>query len=123
MTRDPYKFKRLNERHEVIPARSLLEWAQWFEKEENRRVAATSINGWRVSTVFLAIDHSFGLSEKPLWFETMIFEDKNDPPPAAEMKTGFLAKWREECQWRYSTWDEALQGHETVVEMIRLGLF
>ena len=37
-------------------------WAEWFEKSrEKRRVAETVLpSGIKVSTVFLAIDHSFG---------------------------------------------------------------
>jgi hypothetical protein len=73
-------------------------------EEGNRRVATTFLfgNTVRVSTVFLAFDHGFGGT--PMFFETMIFCDTIDWEP----------------QWRYSTWDEAVKGHENAIrETIR----
>jgi len=52
--------------------------AAWYEStgsdlERNpRRVAVSQVGPWRVSTVFLAIDHSFGRGRPILW-ETMVF--------------------------------------------------
>ena len=53
-----------------------------------------------VSTVFLGIDHNFG-EGKPLLFETMVFGGKLD----------------EETE-RYSTWEEAVEGHNHMVEKV-----
>ncbi len=54
-----------------------------------------------ISTVFLAIDHSFG-DGPPLLFETMVFGGELD-----------------QSQERYSTWDEAEAGHKAWVERVK----
>lgn len=66
------------------------------------RVAATQVNGVRISTVFLGLDHSFG-GGPPVLFETMIF--------------GARGRW-EEFQTRYCTEAEALAGHAMYVEAV-----
>jgi hypothetical protein len=63
--------KYILEGKKAIPAADLMTWARWFETAD-RHVASTTIGDVRVSTVFLALDHSFGHGE-PLLFETMIF--------------------------------------------------
>jgi hypothetical protein len=57
-----------------------------------------------VSTVFLGLDHGFGF-EGPLWFETMIFGGPLD-----------------QSQRRYGTWKDAVEGHATAVEELRMEL-
>lgn len=81
----------------------LEEWAKFFDNAENRRVAETYVGKSYVSTVFLGMDHSFGHGP-PLWFETMVFGGKND-----------------EYQVRYSTWDQAVKGHNTIVKAVENG--
>ena len=84
---------------EVVPA-ELLEWAMWFETAD-RKVAETELaNGLLVSTVFLGADHQFG-EGVPLLFETMVF------PGGGNLD-------EQDCD-RYSTWDEAVAGHEEMV--------
>lgn len=57
-----------------------------------------------VSTVWLGIDHGFGLTEKPIIFESMVFGGPLD----------------ETCR-RYCTRDEAIAGHgELVAEILQL---
>lgn len=51
----------------------------------------------RVSTVFLGADHNF-LGGPPLLFETMVFRDGPEE------------------QERYCTWEEALIGHQKMLE-------
>jgi len=60
-------------------------------------------NKW-VSTVFLGLDHSYG-SEGPIVFETMVFENDQS----------------KDC-FRYSTWDEAVEGHIKVCSELQSGL-
>lgn len=87
---------------EIIPVADVIEWAKWFE-EANCRVDYTQITpDIEVSTVFLGIDHNCGRVGKPLLFKTMVFGGSLD-----------------EEQERYSTWDEAEQGHEQMVEKVR----
>jgi len=54
-----------------------------------------------VSTVFLAIDHSYG-GGPPILFETMIFGGERD---------GY--------QDRYATWEEALEGHGVALALAK----
>lgn len=85
--------------HSVRPA-ELMEWAVFFEDITNRRVALDKIGEASVSTVFIGLDHSFG-DGPPLIFETLISGGAHDQ----EM-------------WRYSTWDEAVAGHQTAVDLV-----
>ena len=110
----------LDANHQVVPADDLITWAQFFEKDDARRVAKTQINGLSVSTVFLGLDHSWG-GDKPLFFETMIFRDEDNAPP--EIYFERIQDWAHDYQTRYTTWDEAVEGHETVVTIIGEGLF
>lgn len=81
--------------HAIIPV-PLFEWAAWFASTDRIVQQDTRADGLFISTVFLGIDHSFG-EGPPLLFETMVFQGKDG---------------REiDCQ-RYSTWDDALAGHQ-----------
>lgn len=75
----------------------LVKWARWFESA-NRVVLQEKIGDFWVSTVFLGIDHNFNPAGQPLLFETMVFGDD-------ELE-----------QRRYATWDEAVSGHNEIVE-------
>jgi len=78
-------------------------WSEWFENNENRRVKLTKHpSGWFVSTVFLGIDHSFGIGDKDLVFETMAFG------------TNSYSETR-----RWSTYTEAVRGHDDLVKEIK----
>lgn len=66
-------------------------WGAWL-KNADRHVDKTEKGDIKVSTVFLGLDH--GMGNLPILFETMIFGGEND-----------------EEQWRYSTWEEAEEGH------------
>jgi len=79
----------------------ILEWARQFETS-NRIVEETQIGDVKVSTVFLGIDHAF-IGGEPLLFETMIFGGEED---------GY--------QNRYSTWDEAVKGHQFACEKVNV---
>lgn len=59
----------------------------------------------RVSTIFLHTDHGHG--GPPMWFETMSFADAG------------IDDWGYR-QDRYSTWDEAMAGHNYEVEWCTL---
>ena len=80
----------------------LMSWAEWFETAKKDRIIQqeTLANGNRVSTVFLGIDHSFG-EGPPLLFETMMFP-----------KEGY----NELDMDRYSTYEEAEEGHKRMVK-------
>jgi hypothetical protein len=71
----------------------------------NRRVDQTEIGNCHVSTVFLGLDHNWDIGGPPLLFETMVFHDGDG-----------------EESWRYSTWDEAVEGHEKACRELASGL-
>jgi len=71
----------------------VLTWARWFETAE-RTVASDHVGDVHVSTVFLALDHNFGLEGPPVLWETMVFGGALD----------------QEC-WRYTSREAALAGH------------
>jgi hypothetical protein len=99
------RYYRLLPDHSVEPLADILEdraafiaWAEAFESNA-RQVARTEVApGIEVSTVFLGLDHNHGGKGPPLLFETMTFDDYEGG----------------DC-WRWSTWDEALAGHEMAV--------
>ena len=86
----------------TIPCRDVLEWAVWFEGR-NRHVAKDIAHGCTVSTIFLGLDHSYGMGGPPLLFETMVF------PPGS---------WSELWSERYSTWEEARHGHKRAIQWV-----
>jgi len=101
------RYYRLNEDHSVTPLpdgdEGMLEWARRFENS-NRRVAEDQIGNKWVSTVFLGMDH--GWEGGPLWiFETIVFEGDNEIDI-----------------WRYSTWDQAMEGHSAACAGATSGL-
>lgn len=81
-----------------IECENLLEWSAWYEKAD-RTVAKTKIGDVTVSTVFLSTDHSFNHGP-PILYETMIFGGEND-----------------QFQERYTTREEAEEGHRIAVEL------
>ena len=83
-----------------VPCEDLLEWGQWMELQGKRIVKQTrraKKRGPLVSTVFLGLDHDFPYnSEEPILWETMVFG----------------GPWRYEPQERYTSYEDAVVGHE-----------
>ena len=71
-------------------------------KHNKRRVRQTFIGKTRISTVFLALDHSFNDKDQPILFETMIFSDRDS-----------------DYQTRCSTWRQALKMHWDAVKEVK----
>lgn len=86
-----------------------------LRRTKGMRVALTEGLGrdgkYRVSTVFLGLDHSFSFGKDlpPVLFETMVFH----------ADTGGRDY---DCE-RYHTWEEAEAGHAAVVEKVLAGEF
>jgi len=78
------------------------EWLRMFEGR-NRFMFFTPCCGCRVSTVFLGLDHGFSFKPdaEPVCFETMVFGGEMD-----------------QDMDRHITWDEAEEGHQTIVEKV-----
>lgn len=99
--------RTMRDQHYILSAsgdpvveRDVMKWAMWFEKSgKERTVARTELPGdIVVSTVFLGLDHAFGMGE-PQLYETMIFEGPLDG-----------------TQDRYATRTAAENGHRYYVE-------
>lgn len=91
----------LDANKDVIPTTTFEEYCYFMEGCSTKRIHETYVDDSRVSTVFLGIDHSHD-GTPPLFFETMVFRGPE----------GGLCK-------RYSTWDEAYAGHESVVKELQ----
>lgn len=92
----------------------VLKWSDWYCQSSDawctgtpndRQIARDRIGGRLVSTVFLAIDHSFG-GTPPLLYETIVFEDESGCGDD------------EVCE-RYETREQALAGHKRIVEELK----
>lgn len=77
-------------------------WGEWFEDISNRKLFKTEINGVRISTVFLGIDHNWSGIGQPILFETMIFKGSSC----------------EDYMERYCTYDQAHAGHILACAMV-----
>lgn len=84
----------------------LMQWAEWFDNTDNRRVAWDDLpNGDALSTVFLGIDHNFTREGPPILWET---------------------GWRVHGDYwrildRYTSRQAALDGHKAFLERIQKG--
>ena len=65
--------------------------------ENNVQVALDTFSWGRVSTIFLGKDYSNFPNQEPQLFETMVFGGE------------YSGKF-----WRYSTWEQAVAGHQEV---------
>ncbi len=96
------------ENDQAVPCFDLHTWAEWMETA-NRQIADDTIDGVRISTVFLGLDHAYPFSVLkapvvPVLYETMIFGGEHN-----------------EYQERYTTRTKALAGHDRVVAAVRAG--
>lgn len=101
---------------------AVIKWAKLFEDGEKRIIRQTRVGvvykkrmlyeAFFVSTVFLGLDHAFGLGSKPLIFETMIF---------CQLPFGNIGC--EAYMNRYSTEKEALIGHVRALALIKTPRF
>ena len=79
--------------------------------DESKRVDITVVRGVTVSTVWLGLDHGFGVGP-PLIFETMVFSGSRRRPRSV------VRRWRD-TQWRWASETEALDGHDRIVAELR----
>lgn len=100
----------LDENNNAIPA-TLMEWGMFLENEHDRKIVKQEmVNGFRVSTVFLGLDHNWNIfneeNHKPHIFETMVFKGEGGTENYCD---------------RYSTWEEAEEGHKVAVVWVKNG--
>lgn len=99
----------LDENKNVIPV-DLMTWGKWFEDRNiDRHVLDEYIGKYRISTVFMGLDHNFfedhkprPVDYKPIVFETMIFDHKDSDIYCT----------------RCSTWKEAEEMHQVAREWL-----
>lgn len=96
----------LDEQGEPRQEPDIRAWGKWFETDERRVVRRqdwTRPDGVeiRVSTVFLGIDHNFGMAHRlPVLWETMVFVDGEGTDA-----------------YRYTSREAAIRGHNRVVKV------
>jgi len=95
----------LDKDHNPVKIEDFNQWAT--EMQTIKRVGIDEVKDTTVSTVFLGLDHSFGVTDKPVLFETMTFGSNPD---------------FSEFQWRYDSWDKAVKGHQEIVKQIKAGI-
>ena len=92
--------------HEPIRCQELATWAAWMESPhrllQDSQFIDSAHNRVRVCTTFLGADVNFGDGD-PVLFETMILGGPCD-----------------RALYRYCTWEEAEEGHNSIVERCKL---
>lgn len=109
----------LDDDNRVVAIEDILVWAEWWEeaRRQNRNVVAqTQIrDGAWVSTVFIGLDMGFN-ELRPIVFETMAFTARSEVR-WSELRQAEVDGVGEELDTaRYATWNEAVMGHERMVE-------
>lgn len=111
----------LDEQGNPVAEPDLFKWAEWLEaatKAGTKRLAETTVGPYWVSTVFLALDHSFpaeaGTEGPPVLWETMIFGAWEE----YEIIPGKPRRSRKSIDgFRYTSKAEALEGHARAVKL------
>jgi len=85
------------------PIRSnIISYSKWESKNPGiKGVKQDYIGDIYISTVFLGLDHSYD-GGKPLLWETMVFNGEDDM-----------------YQERYTCYEDAVEGHERVLELVK----
>lgn len=88
----------------VVPTNDLRAWSEFFEKPD-RFLFRTKLKEVDVSTVFIGLDHRFGLKEgDPIVFETLVMGGEHD---------GYME--------RYCTYKQAEESHHRIVKALMKG--
>jgi hypothetical protein len=110
---------------------SMRQFGELHASEDYVRVAADHLDDGQlwVSTVWLGLDHGFG-SGPPLTFETMVFVHLTEEQIEARRRQWATITtldpgrfpWEESMIERYSTEDEARDGHRKIVDTLRVNV-
>lgn len=86
-----------------------------FEDWDYKRVDSTDVGPYWVSTVWLGLDHRFTGDGPPLIFETMVFlkGQRDDPEDRGLADIDVV---------RYSSLEQAQEGHQAMVLLVRATL-
>ena len=103
----PYLYYVLDADKNILATTDLKKWGEWFGSSPDRFLKQEYIKSgdqeYFVSTVFLAVDHSY-MGGTPILFETMVLES---------------GKMSEVYMQRYTEYDEAMRGHEAIMSMLK----
>jgi len=106
-TKNLYRTYKLDEHKNAIPC-SVEEWSDQLEemlKNKTKHVSEETINDYWISTIWLGLDQNWNGGKFPLLYETMVFNKDH---------------YEIYCD-RYSTWQEAEEGHKKAVEWVKNG--
>ncbi len=84
------------------PEDDLLTWAEWMGTGNNPVLCRDDVGRYRVSTLFLGMDHYNNFGESPLLWETMVFGGRLDHESE-----------------KYASKAEAEAGHARMVQRVR----
>ena len=85
----------------------VMEWCHQLEemnKYSKHHLGFDEVKGYLVSTIWIGSNMNYSGVGPPLIFETLIFNDKDSMY----------------CE-KYSTWDEAIDGHERAIQWVKNG--
>lgn len=97
----------LDENKNAIPC-SVDDWIEQREqmrKTKTKHVADEMIGHFRISTVWVGLNHNLGKNGEPLLFETMVFDQNGDDIYCAH----------------YWTWQQAEEGHKKAIQWVKDG--
>lgn len=97
---------------------SIPEWGALHDDDDYMRVGLTEVGPYVVSTVWIGLDHSFGRGP-PVIFETMVFTKSAWEADRSEEDHELLV---EIDGRRYSTLQEAQEGHEETILLVEATL-
>lgn len=128
---DSKKGRHYDRRGNLITMR---EWCGLWEMTGDYRILKQEYVGdYWISTVWLGLDHGFGLGA-PLIFETMVFNHTMPSPPpfpsTMDPESEEFREWSDAYpeqtsasdldMERYATEEQALEGHKQMVRKVRL---
>lgn len=103
--------KRLGLRYCDWDSRPIFYWEYHFKHAYfPKHVGEDLINGYRISTVWMGLDHAFFKDGDPVIFETMIFKEDKELPENEEL---------DYYQERYSYLKEAEEGHQEACQRVK----
>ena len=95
----------------------MMTWAK-MQLPDFKRIAEDTIEvggrRWWVSTVWMGLDHNFGIAGPPLIFETMVFD-----ADTTKVSVTDGGDWSDLMMDRYATKEQALAGHRLICDAVR----
>lgn len=111
----------LDDKGNPVPCYDFMKWAKWLEEAGEKRILkqTTTKQNYFVSTVFLALDHSFG-GEIPILYESMVFD--HNRVKVLKLPNGSTHNYHPDIYIeRHADKESAYKGHEAILEMIKKG--